>query len=65
MTKKINLKVYEYPIKDKKVGTYIGSYTIREDVPPLNLPGEKLVQTLTYLYTDKIVFKNSSGMIKY
>ena len=37
------MKRYEYPIKE---GTkqHVGSYTIRADVKPLGLKGEKLVQ---------------------
>lgn len=37
------MKRYEYPIKEGKK-EYVGSYTIRADVEPLGLKGEKLVQ---------------------
>lgn len=46
MLKKQRFKVYEYPIKDKN-GTYLGSYTIKNDLPPLGYKGEKLVQAFT------------------
>lgn len=41
-------KVYEYPLKDNQGKTYTGSYTIKEEVKPLGLPGERLVQTFSY-----------------
>lgn len=43
--KKLKLKVYEYPLKDDE-GTYLGSYTIKEDVKPLGFKGERLVDEL-------------------
>lgn len=42
---KIKMKVYEYPLKDTNGNIYMGSYTIKDHVKPLEFKGEKLVQT--------------------
>lgn len=43
----INLKRYEYTVKEKDGTTYKGSYTIKEGVKPLGYEDEKLVQEFT------------------
>ena len=37
---------YVYPLKNKDGSTYYGSYTIKSDVQPLKLQGEKMVQII-------------------
>lgn len=49
---KINLKRYEYTIKEKNGKSYKGSYTIKEDVKPLGYEDERLVQKFAIDYID-------------
>ena len=44
-----SFKVYEYPLKDIDNNTYYGSYTIKSEVKPLGLKGEKLVDSFQAL----------------
>lgn len=47
----MKLKRYEYSINnDNGRGTYVGSYTIKENVQPLGYKNEKLVQEFEINY---------------
>lgn len=41
--------VYEYPIKDNKGNTFVGSYTIIAGLKPCGFKGEVKVETFTAL----------------